>query len=269
MDAAPLPPFLSNLVPSPSPKTPLPPQVAGALGVPQDFPGFGQDSDLGANWRIKFADADGLPLNMLSFDKIDFGAIAYKEIFQNVKTILATPLYSAALERLLGLDQTIVDLPIDRAAEATVAMLDALYFWENRVEIINIGFESDVISGHLICNLQLNIRNVIYGTEQPYDRNNIFNTALPEEDLMPGPPGPPGPPGKDGIRGSIWFLGTTDPTVTPPTAQPAPIGAPQQNDIYMNTTTGDIWQFEVPATTGAGTMSATTQGGIWKRKVQR
>jgi Bacteriophage baseplate protein W len=163
------------------------------------FPGYGQQSDLGVNWRIKFADADGIPLNMLSFDQIDFGAIAYKEIFQNVKTILATPLYSATLERLLGVDQTIVDLPIDQAAQATVAILDALYFWEPRVVVVNIGFESDVISGHLLCNLQLNIRNVIYGTDKPYDRNNFFASpdripAGVEPGPLPPPPEPTPPP---------------------------------------------------------------------------
>jgi phage baseplate assembly protein W len=165
-------------------------------------PGYGQIGDLGANWRIKFADADGIQLNMVSFEVIDFGAIAYKEILQAVKTILATPLYSAALERLLGVDQTIVDLPIDRAAEATIAILDALYFWEPRVQVVDISFASDVISGHLICNLQLNIKNVIYGTERPYDRNNIFETPTRVDQTLPpmevpvtGPPGPPGPAG--------------------------------------------------------------------------
>ena len=214
------------------------------------FPGYGQTSDLGTNWRIKFADADGIPLNMVSFDEIDFGAIAYKEIFQNVKTILATPLYSAALERLLGIDQTIVDLPIDQAAQATIAIIDALYFWEPRVEIVNISFSSDVISGHLACNLQLRVKNVIYGTEQPYDRNNIFDTparvsqALPPPGEVPvevgppgpaGPAGPPGASGQQGQRGSLWFTGSTDPVGV--------IGALPQ-DMYLNTTTGGVFQFD-------------------------
>jgi phage baseplate assembly protein W len=222
----------------------------------KNVPGYGQQSDLGANWRIKFADADGIPLNMLSFEQIDFGAIAYKEIFQNVKTILATPIMSAALERLLGVDQNIVDLPIDRAAEATVAILDALHFWEPRVAVVNIGFESDVISGHLDCNLQLSIKNVIYGTDTPYDRNNIFDTptrvpqTLPEPpgvsdgggDVVqipgpPGPSGPPGPGGATGARGSLWFTGTNDPA-----AGTAP--GVQAQDMFLNSTTGAIFQFD-------------------------
>jgi phage baseplate assembly protein W len=216
----------------------------------ESFPGYGQLNDLGSNWRIKFADADGIPLNMLSFEQIDFGAIAYKEIFQNVKTILATPLYSAALERLLGVDQTIVDLPIDQAAQATVAVLDALYFWEPRARAIDISFESDVISGHLVCKLQLNIKNVIYGTEAPYDRNNIFDTPsrvpqqLPppqEPDVIigpPGPEGPAGPPGTSGAqgqRGSLWFTGTADPVA---------VAGAQSQDMYLNTTSGAVFQFD-------------------------
>ena len=223
---------------------------------PEAFPGFGQVSDLGSNWRIKFYDADGIPLNMLSFEEIDFGAIAYREIFQNVKTILATPLYSAALERLLGVDQTIVDLPIDRAAEATIAILDALYFWEPRVEVVDVRFVADVVAGHLICSLQLKIKNVIYGSETPYDRNNIFDTPArvsqtlppiregPVEVGPPGPAGPAGPPGtsgQPGQRGSLWFTGTTDPVGV--------VGA-QAQDMYLNTTSGAVFQYD---------------GGTWRR----
>lgn len=213
------------------------------------YPGYGQTNDFGSNWRVQFADADGIPLNMVSFEVIDFGAIAYKEIFQCVKTILATPLFSAALERLLGVDQTIVDLPIDQAALATVAVLDALYFWEPRVEVISVDFESDVISGHLICNLQLKIRNVIYGTEQPYDRNNIFDTPprveqhLPSMNvpvLIPGPPGPAGATGATGERGSKWIVDIVDPAVSakPEVATAIPL------DVFLNSVSGNVFQFD-------------------------
>lgn len=216
------------------------------------FAGYGEVTDVGANWRIKFYDADGIPLSMLSFEVIDFGAIAYKEIFQNVKTILATPLFSAALERLLGVDQTIVDLPIDQAAEATVAILDALYFWEPRVEPVDIHFDSDVVSGHLVCSLQLKIRNVIFGTDQAYNRNNIFDTPAQVDQSLPptieqlpptgqgppgpeGPAGPPGATGPKGDRGSLWFTGAVDPTTT--------TGVKAQ-DMYLNTVTAAIFQFD-------------------------
>lgn len=218
------------------------------------MPGYGQTTDLGANWRIKFTDADGIPLNMLSFEQIDFGAIAYKEIFQNVKTILATPLFSAALERLLGVDQSIVDLPIGQASQATVAIIDALYFWEPRCQVIDITFDGDVVGAHLIVNCQLNIRNVIFGTEIPYDKNSIFEaptridqtvpppTAPPViaggEPGPPGPEGPVGPPGstgQKGTRGSLWFTGPSD---------PVSVVNVQAQDMYLNTTTAAIFQYD-------------------------
>jgi phage baseplate assembly protein W len=218
-----------------------------ALTLPEDYAGT---NEFGANWRVQFADADGIPLNMVSFEVIDFGAISYKEIFQNVKTILATPLFSAALERTLGIDQTIVDLPIDRAAEATIAILDALTYWEPRVEVMNIQFEPDVLNARLGVNLQLKIRNVFYGTDTPYTATNIA-AALPEKVKQELPPmnipvpGPAGPIGPTGTRGSLWFVGTTDPPATW-TGTPQPIA----NDMYLNTVTGDVWQFD-----GAGALA--------------
>lgn len=271
------PPIFSTPPQLPTIGTQTPPALKKA------FPGYGQLGDLAENWRIKFMDADGIPLNMLSFEVIDFGAIAYKEIFQNVKTILATPLFSAALERLLGIDQSIVDLPIDQASTATIAIIDALYFWEPRVEIVNIRFDGDVINGHLICNLQLKVRNVIFGTDAPYDRNNIFETPTRVTQKPPISQEPvkivvEGPAGEKGQRGSLWFVGTTDPTTRARSETPRPratgteaqgeqgeagerasqwftgadnppsvarsISEALPNDMYLNTTTGDVFQFD-------------------------
>lgn len=223
--------------------------------APQGMSGFGTLPQLGYNWPALFRDADGIPLNMLSFEIIDFGAISYKEIFQNAKVILSTPVFSCALERLLGVDARIVDLPLNAAAEATVAMLQALYFWEPRVEVMDIQFTADVINGHLIATLQLKIRNVIYGTDTPYTQNAVFNVptqvtqGLPPMNqplLIPGPPGPqgiPGAPGATGQRGSIWMWGTG----TPPDSL---LVANYVNDKYLDIATGDVWSIE-PASGGA------------------
>jgi hypothetical protein len=160
-------------------------------------------------------------------------------------------LFSAALERTLGIDQRIVDLPIDRAAEATIAILDALYFWEPRVEVMNIDFDyADALTGHLGVNLQLKIKNVIYGTNKPYEATNI--SAPPPkkvaQELPPmnvpvqGPPGPPGPTGATGQRGSLWYQDTVDPSASTKPMTPLP------NDMFLNTTTGDVFQFTSAAT---------------------
>jgi phage baseplate assembly protein W len=223
-----------------------------------DFTGHGTPADLGQNWQVAFRDADGTPLNMQSFEQIDFGAISFKEIFQNVKTIVATPLFSAALERLLGVDARIVDLPINAAAEATVALLQAVYTWEPRAQTVEINFAADVINGHLIAQLQLNIINVIAGTDTPYSSNNIdtrtvFGTYVPPletwQDVQPhmlvveqpvlvpvrGQPGTPGTPGTAGARGSLWFTGSGPPTITT---------GVQPQDMYLDGLTGDVHQFD-------------------------
>jgi phage baseplate assembly protein W len=213
-------------------------------------------NELGANWRIQLRDADGMPLTMASFEAIDFGAVSYKEIFQNVKTILTTPLFSAALERTLGLDTSIVDLPMNLAEEATVAILDALYYWESRVEVMSIDFEPKTLTGQLTVNLQLKVKNVIWGTSTQYDKITIYTEepivppALPPSKPTdeappgmiiqgpPGPEGPQGPPGATGpagTRGSLWFTGTTD---------PVSVAGALINDMYLNTTTAAIFQYD-------------------------
>jgi len=198
---------------------------------------------LAANWRLAFTDAEGLPLNMQSFEQIDFGAISYKEIFQNVKTICATPIFSAALERTLGIDGRIVDLPLGKAAEATVAFLQAIYFWEPRAEISDIQFSANVLEGHLIAQLKLKISNVIYGTDTPYTQANIFfeapirvTGALPPMSVPVPVPGPPGKEGPTGKRGSIWFIDTVNPDASTKIINPLPM------DVFLNTTSGDVFQ---------------------------
>lgn len=167
-------------------------------------------NQLGANWQVQFHDAANEPLNMTSFDVIDFGAISYKEIFQNVKTLLATPVYSCPLERTLGIDQSVVDQPMNQAVGATVAILDAIFFWEPRAEIADIQFEANMLSGHLGVKLQLKIKNLIYGTVTPYPSHSAFlpppsgtRGGLPDMNVpVPGPPGPTGPMGPQGPAGT-------------------------------------------------------------------
>jgi phage baseplate assembly protein W len=186
---------------------------------------------------------------MAGLEVIDFGAIGYKEIFQNVKTILATPLYSAALERTLGIDQTIVDLPINEANLKVIAILTAITQWEPRCQVMNIDFTADPLQGHMQPIIQLKINNVIYGTNESYTAKSI-GAPPPErvkQDLPPMNIPVPGPPGEKGTRGSLWFVGTTDP--------PIDIGisggpVPQEQDCYLNTTNGDVWQFN---------------GGVWRK----
>jgi len=242
--------------------------------APDGFIGYGAN-DLGQNWRVMFRDAEGIPLNMLSFELIDFGAISFKEIFQNAKTILATTIMSAALERTLGVDARIIDLPINDAAQATVALMQALYFWEPRVEVMNIAFDADVINGHLIATLQLQVRNVIFGTDTPYSKANIFD--VPAKVTQSLPPmgaqiiqgdtiviqGEPGPPGEKGERGSLWFADTG-----PPEMSSTIIDAKEQ-DMYLDTLTGDIHQAQAAARATAKSVASQGPQGAPGEKGQR
>ena len=232
------------------------------MPITQTFPAtFGANTaPLGANWQLQFIQPDGLPLTMAGLEIIDFGAISYKEIFQNVKTILATALYSAPLERTLGLDQTIVDTPINSTGPLTIAILAAVNQWEPRCSVMNINFEADAINGHLVLLLQLDIKNVIYQTNTPYAVNSI--TPQPQQQQLPPDmsttpiPGPPGPPGPQGPRGSLWYVGSTDPGPGLGTPQ-NPV---QAQDMYLNTTTGDVFQFTSASSTVASRWAKIKQG---------
>jgi phage baseplate assembly protein W len=248
------------------------PSMMFAPPSPEGYIGYGS-TDLGSNWRVMFRDAEGVPLNMLSFELIDFGAISYKEIFQNAKTILATTIMSAALERTLGVDARIIDLPINDAAHATVALIEALYFWEPRVEVMNIDFDADVLNGHLIATMQLKVRNVLYGTDTPYTQANIFDVPTKVTQQLPpmGPvviegetiviEGPAGEKGEKGERGSLWFADTG-----PPSESPTVVAAKEQ-DMYLDTLTGDVHQMQ----SGLGAVKGPTgergdkgtRGSMW------
>jgi hypothetical protein len=170
----------------------MPTQVTQAFTT---LPSQGETAELGANWRLQFIQPDGLPLTMAGLEVIDFGAISYKEIFQNIKTILATPLFSAALERTLGVDQNIVDRPITDASRVTVAILAAVVYWEPRATVMNISFDgSDALSGHLTIRLQLDIKNVIYGSNLLYTATAVFPPPLNVTQGLPPSEPPPPPP---------------------------------------------------------------------------
>lgn len=54
-------------------------------------------------------------------------------------------------------------------------------------------------------------------------------------DGPPGPPGPEGDQGETGIRGSQWFVSSTDPSLGSPTIELI------QGDLWLNSQTGDVY----------------------------
>lgn len=119
-------------------------------------------------------DEYGNPISHETFKWLDFGAISYTEIIQNVKTILTTQRGKVALDRTVFMKADWVDLPTNVAQNEIVIDLLALQYHEPRVEILDISFSGDPLSGHLIPTLKLKIKNVVAGTRVPYTESHAF-----------------------------------------------------------------------------------------------
>lgn len=76
---------------------------------------------------------------------IDFApASEYAEILQNVRTILATPVYSVPLDRRFGVNGEFVDLPLPVAkAQIGQEIVTAIRRYEPRVSVIKITWEAE------------------------------------------------------------------------------------------------------------------------------
>lgn len=80
------------------------------------------------------------------------------EVLQNLLTILSTVKGSIPLDRALGIDGDIVDLPIQQAqARMTQEIFDAVKRYEPRASIERITFTGD-INGRLTPRLEVRIR---------------------------------------------------------------------------------------------------------------
>ncbi|SDD89954.1 GPW/gp25 family protein [Sporomusa acidovorans] len=73
-----------------------------------------------------------------------------EEIFQNVRTILATPVYSVPLNRAFGVNAELVDLPLPVAkAKLAAEIVQAIQKFEPRVEVTKVLFTDKAIAGRL------------------------------------------------------------------------------------------------------------------------
>lgn len=137
-------------------------------------------SDFNFNFSdVRLVDEWGNPLTMESFRDVDFGAVSYKEIFQNVKMILTTPLWSVPLDRLFGLDMRIVDEPINLARHFIIPeILAKIQRFERRASVLEIDFEGEPLTGHLIPIIRLRILNETYRDRVPYSVPFAFQPAL-------------------------------------------------------------------------------------------
>ena len=93
-------------------------------------------------------------------------------------------------------------------------------------------------------------------TQAPPPQPQPQQQQLPPDMSTTPIPGPPGPPGPQGPRGSLWYVGSTDPGPGLGTPQ-NPV---QAQDMYLNTTTGDVFQFTSASSTVASRWAKIKQG---------
>ena len=76
---------------------------------------------------------------------IDFApASEYAEILQNIRTILATPVYSVPLDRSFGVNASFVDMPLPIAqAKIGQEIITAIRKYEPRVTVTRITWTAD------------------------------------------------------------------------------------------------------------------------------
>jgi len=89
------------------------------------------------------------------------GATGLEEIYQNVRTILATPKGSVPLDRDFGVDQTFLDQPTRAAMTmALPSIVEAVEKYEPRVKVTDVAWiESDAMDGRMIPQVRIRIRD--------------------------------------------------------------------------------------------------------------
>lgn len=91
-------------------------------------------------------------------EHIDFApASKLLEIFQNVRMILTTTKYSVPLDRLFGLDPSIVDMPMPAAqAKLTAEIVRAIHKYEPRCRVVRVWYDGNM-DGRLIPTVRIRI----------------------------------------------------------------------------------------------------------------
>lgn len=85
-----------------------------------------------------------------TLNEVNFGATGAREVLQNVRTILTTPIYSVPLDRLFGMDATMLDLPIPVAqAKLTSEIIAKIHKYEPRFKVTKVLFAGDGLDGIL------------------------------------------------------------------------------------------------------------------------
>lgn len=102
---------------------------------------------------------DFMIISKLNQMNINFNPVTVQEeIAQNLFVLLTTLKGSVPLDRNFGLNQKFIDKPISAAQQLLIAEIyDTVEKYEPRVEIVDISFDSDSLSGILFPVLEVKI----------------------------------------------------------------------------------------------------------------
>jgi len=93
-----------------------------------------------------------------TLEEINFApASLEEEIIQNVRTIFTTAKYSVPLDRLFGMDTTMLDHPTPKAMAALQAeTIMAIHKYEPRCRVTKVNFDGD-LDGRLVPRVRVKI----------------------------------------------------------------------------------------------------------------
>ena len=85
----------------------------------------------------------------------------FKEVMQNVKTILTTRKGSVPMDREFGIDGAMVDMPIAAAqAKMTAEIVAAVQKYEPRVKVVSVQYDGKEMEGRLGTKVRVRIDGV-------------------------------------------------------------------------------------------------------------
>ncbi len=86
-----------------------------------------------------------------NMSKVNFApSSVMEEVYQNVRTIVATPVYSVPLNRSFGVNAVMLDLPLPVAqAKLAAEIVQAIEKFEPRVTVRKVSFTGNAESGNV------------------------------------------------------------------------------------------------------------------------
>lgn len=88
-----------------------------------------------------------------------YPANVVEEVAQNVRTICTTQKYSVPMDRLFGVDASIVDRPTPKAiAQMQAELIQAIRKFEPRCRVKKVSFDGDV-DGKLTAKVRIEIKD--------------------------------------------------------------------------------------------------------------